>query len=115
MRKYHFSDLRKGIDLLKATSLEDHVMVRGGVHVYRPKEISHEGEWHVHDHPEIFLGLSGRAKLRVNNVDHNFEAGDIIVIEEGEEHHVIADEKEPIVLVWLDVRKRGSEACLEES
>lgn len=108
LRKYHLSDIKRDLDLLRATSLENYIIVRGGVHVYKPREISHKGEYHVHDHPEIFIALSGRAELRVNEVSHEFKAGDIVVIEEGEEHHVIADEHDPITLVWLDLRKRVS-------
>jgi len=105
LKKYHLSDVRRGLDLLKATSLEGYVIVRGGVHIYKPREVSHKGEYHVHDHPEIFIALSGKAKLTINSVDYEFKAGDVVVVEESEEHHVIADEHDPITLVWLDVRK----------
>ena len=99
MKKYHLSDVRRGLDILKATSLEGYIIVRGGVHVYKPKEVSHKGEYHVHSHPEIFIALLGKARLRVNNTDHEFKADDVVVIERGEEHHVIADERDPITLV----------------
>ena len=93
-------------DILSTIMLEDYEVIRGGVHVYKPMEESHKGEHHVHDHPEVFIGIRGRATMIVNGKEHEFKGGDIIVIEPGEEHHVMADKENPITLVWLDVRKK---------
>jgi len=80
----------------------------GGVHFFEPGEVSHEGEHHTHDEPEVFLALSGRARILVEGREHPFEAGDIVVIEPGEEHHIVADEESPIVVLWLHIgAKRG--------
>ncbi len=107
MRKfsiYSLKELVKG-DLLASLLLSEHKVIRGGVHVYNPREESHKGEYHVHDHPEVFIGIKGRAVMIIDGKKYEFKGGDIIVVEPGEEHHVIADEKDPITLVWLDVRK----------
>ena len=45
----------------------------------------------------------------VDGVEHPFEAGDIVVIEPGEEHHIVADEEDPIVNIWLHIRAEGIE------
>ncbi|RLF19688.1 MAG: hypothetical protein DRZ82_04835 [Thermoprotei archaeon] len=105
MRLYKINEIKVEKDLLSAISLSNYVVIRGGVHVYKPKEESHKGEYHVHDHPEVFIGIKGEAVMIVNGRKYRFSGGDIIVIETGEEHHVVADESNPITLVWLDVRK----------
>ncbi|HIE09528.1 MAG TPA: cupin domain-containing protein [Armatimonadetes bacterium] len=81
----------------------------GGILFKKPGQVSHEGERHTHDRPEVFIALSGRAKLLVDGVEHPFEAGDIVVIEPGEEHHIVADEEDPIVNIWLHIRAEGIE------
>lgn len=79
----------------------------GGVHYFEPGEVSHEGEHHTHDEPEVFVALSGRAKLLIDGREHPFEAGDVVVIEPGEEHHIVADRDDPLVNLWLHIRAKG--------
>lgn len=107
MKKFSIYGLRrvKESSLLPSLSLEGYRIVRGGVHVYRPGEISHKGEKHVHEQPEIFIGLDGEAIMMVNGKKYPFRGGEIILIEPGEEHHVIASKNNPITLAWLDVKR----------
>ncbi|MCD6510587.1 MAG: cupin domain-containing protein [Thermoprotei archaeon] len=107
MKKFSIYSLKKAKEdsLLPSLSLEGYRIVQGGVHVYRPGEISHKGEKHVHEQPEIFIGLDGEATMMVNGREYSFRGGEIILIEPGEEHHVIASKDNPITLVWLDVER----------
>lgn len=107
MKKFSLRDIKlnEETSILSAFSLEGYRVVKGGVHVYTPGEISHKGEYHVHDHPEVFIGIEGRAKFLIDGTEYEFKGGDVFVIEPGEEHHVTACEEDPITLVWLDVKK----------
>jgi quercetin dioxygenase-like cupin family protein len=71
--------------------------------VYGPHEVSHAAEGrHVHeDHYKVFIGLQGKGRLEIEGQHYPFTVGDVYLIESGESHHVIADEKDPIVLLWL--------------
>jgi quercetin dioxygenase-like cupin family protein len=37
----------------------------------------------------------------VDDVEHGMHMGDIVLIEPGEEHHLLAGEESPIVNLWL--------------
>jgi mannose-6-phosphate isomerase-like protein (cupin superfamily) len=48
-------------------------------------------KWHVNDGPEVFLVLDGTVDMHVRNVEgqvdvHRLSAGQMIFIEDGEEH-----------------------------
>ncbi|MGQ9513876.1 MAG: cupin domain-containing protein [Thermoproteota archaeon] len=79
----------------------------GGLHFYTPGEISHsEEERHIHeDHDEIFIGLQGKGTLEVEGKSYPINIGDIYLIEPGESHHVMADEMDPILLLWIGARR----------
>ena len=104
MKKYRIADLKetKGehflSDLAKGKKL-----VKGGVHFYNPAEYSHPEGIHIHeDVEEVFICIQGKAKAIVDDVEHDFNMGDIVIIEPGEEHHIRADKVDPIVNLWLE-------------
>jgi len=75
---------------------------QGGLHFYNPGEYGHPEGRHIHQHKEeVLICLQGRAKLIVDGVEREMHMGDIALIEPGEEHHVLADGKDPIVNLWL--------------
>ena len=57
---------------------------------------------HVHDGHEVFLILQGRAVMEVDGERHALESGDVMIIEPGEDHHLVADGEDPCVNVWLE-------------
>ena len=57
---------------------------------------------HVHDGCEVFLILQGRAVMEVDGESHPLQTGDVMIIEPGEDHHLIADEQDPCINVWLE-------------
>lgn len=62
---------------------------------------------HVHDDGcEVFILLQGKAQMEIDGVAHDMATGDIIVCEPGEDHHLVADESDPCVNLWL----HGSES-----
>jgi len=85
-------------DLISGTRI-----VKGGVHAFKPGEVAHAGQSHVHDSEEVFLVLQGKGKLPVDDDVHEVRAGDVIVIEPGENHHMTSGEDDPLVVVWLHI------------
>jgi mannose-6-phosphate isomerase-like protein (cupin superfamily) len=58
-------------------------------------------DYHVHDDCEAFLILQGNGTVEINKEFHPFTVGDIIIIEPGEDHHVISSVENPAIIVWL--------------
>jgi len=103
MKKYSLFNLKDtGGQHFLAGIMKGARLHHGGLHFYSPGEYSHPEGRHVHeDSEEVFVCLQGRAKLIVDGVEHEIRMGDIALIEPGEEHHLLADEEDPIVNLWL--------------
>lgn len=56
---------------------------------------------HVHADYEVFIILQGKARMEVDGIAHPLATGDVIICEPGEDHHLISDENEPCVNLWL--------------
>ena len=57
---------------------------------------------HVHpDDHEAFIILQGRGVIEIDGVSHPVRAGDVIICEPGEDHHLVADPDDPCVNVYL--------------
>jgi mannose-6-phosphate isomerase-like protein (cupin superfamily) len=57
---------------------------------------------HVHaDDCEVFIILQGRGQLQVDGKAHDLRAGDVVVCEPGEDHHLVADKDDPMVEIYL--------------
>ncbi len=57
---------------------------------------------HVHaDDCEVFIVLQGKARMEIDGTSHGMVTGDIIICEPGEDHHLVADECNPCVNLWL--------------
>ena len=56
---------------------------------------------HVHDDTEVFVILQGKASMEVDGATHALVTGDVVVIEPGEDHHLVADRDDPCVNLWL--------------
>lgn len=73
----------------------------GGYIAFKPGQVAHEGEVHISDGSEVFVALSGKGKLDIDGIVHDFVAGDVAIIAEGEDHHVgWPDDEDPLVMVW---------------
>jgi mannose-6-phosphate isomerase-like protein (cupin superfamily) len=56
---------------------------------------------HVHEDREAFVILQGKAVMQVDGVAHPLVVGDILIIEPGEDHHLVSDEFDPCINLWL--------------
>ena len=85
---------------------------QGGMSFKRPGQRSHDvgcecpscdGKGrHVHpDDCEVFIILQGKARIEIDGIFHDMFAGDVIVCEPGEEHHIVSDENDPCVNMFL--------------
>ncbi len=57
---------------------------------------------HIHekDH-EVFIILHGKAKMEIDGKGYDLCAGDVVVCEPGEDHHLVSDPNDPCVNVFL--------------
>jgi mannose-6-phosphate isomerase-like protein (cupin superfamily) len=72
----------------------------GGVHCFKAGETAHPEPRHVHDVDEVFIFLQGRGVLPVDGIDHAVEAGDVVIVEAGEDHHTRSSDEDPLVAAW---------------
>ncbi|WP_157244599.1 cupin domain-containing protein [Nonomuraea typhae] len=71
----------------------------GGVSSLAPGEVSHARGRHTHPDPEIFLILSGAGRIHLDGRAEDFAAGDVLIVEPGEDHHLEA--VTGVVTTWL--------------
>ncbi|MFI6319286.1 cupin domain-containing protein [Nonomuraea sp. NPDC050556] len=70
-----------------------------GVSTLEPGEVSHDGGPHTHEGREVFLILSGSGVAHVDGTASPFAAGDVLVVEAGQDHHLEAVER--VVTAWV--------------
>ncbi|MDR8413458.1 cupin domain-containing protein [Nonomuraea sp. 3-1Str] len=80
-------------------SLPGYRVASGGVSTLPPGKVSHDEGRHVHPDPEIFLILSGTGRLHLDGEESGFAAGDVLVVDPGEDHHLEAVTE--VVTTWL--------------
>jgi len=102
MHRYRIADLghlvgeRIAEDLVPGAFIE-----HGGLSFHPGSFCTHAGEQHAHQTHEVFVILQGRGRMEVNGMPAEVSAGDVIVIEPGEEHHLVSDAGHPIVDLWF--------------
>lgn len=106
MRKLNIADLPDGGTPASLAELGAGwgPVVRGGISRY--DAVGHrthaESDRHTHDVPEIFTIVHGSGTLELDGAPAaTFRAGDILVIEPGEDHHLISDGTVPLVFTWM--------------
>jgi quercetin dioxygenase-like cupin family protein len=89
---------------------------RGGLTFKAPGERTHTADGpdgsdrHVHDDCEAFVILQGKATMEIDGQAHALDAGDICLVEPGEDHHLISDLAEPCVSLWLHAGPERNDA-----
>jgi len=82
-------------------------LAQGGLGFKQPGERTHTADgpggadYHVHNECEVFIILQGKAVMELNGQHHPLHTGDVCVVEPGEDHHLIADQDDPCVNLWL--------------
>lgn len=71
---------------------------------------------HVHqDDCEVFIILQGKADIEINGKRTPLSAGDVVVCEPEEDHHLIADQDDPCINIYLHAGDKRHPRQLEES
>jgi quercetin dioxygenase-like cupin family protein len=113
MKRYRLSDLKDVRDghFLKGL-VEGEYLAVGGLGFKRPGQRTHTADGpggsdqHVHDDCEVFIILQGKAEMEIDGARHALTTGDICIVEPGEDHHLISDQADPCVNVWLHAGDR---------
>jgi hypothetical protein len=83
-------------------------LYRGGLSWHKPNHVSHADERpHVEVDHEVFVLLQGEGWIEINGVRESAQAGEVIIIEPGEDHHLISSAHNPFVNLWLHADERG--------
>lgn len=93
MRRTTLTELASGI------ALPGYRIESGGVSRLAPGQISHDRGPHTHEDPEIFLILSGSGRIHLDGAVSGYTAGDVLIVEAGEDHHLEAVTE--VVTTWL--------------
>jgi mannose-6-phosphate isomerase-like protein (cupin superfamily) len=106
LRKLHLHDLAGGpVDgPIVAGAVPGFLAERGGVSVYPAGQRTHPEGYHVHQVPEMFLILQGSGLIEINGATSPFQAGDVFVVDPGEDHHLISQGALPLVSMWLHLK-----------
>lgn len=104
LRLAELPDVDEG-HILKSV-LPGQFLYRGGLSFMEPGQRSHSNDgpegrdYHVHQDCEAFVILEGRGFVEIDKSLHPIGVGDIVIIEPGEDHHLVSGEKNPLVTLW---------------
>jgi len=80
-------------------------VVACGVAEFAPGRRAHDGEQHVHEHDEVFVILSGAITVPIAGGPADVaRAGDWVLVEAGEEHHLTNHTTVPCRAMFLILR-----------
>lgn len=112
MKRYTLHDLPLDQQHILTGIIPGEHLSAGGIGFKAPNQRSHDvgctcpncdgrGR-HVHDDDhEVFIILAGKATMQIDGTAHPLTAGDVIVCEPGEDHHLVADAHDPCVNLYL--------------
>ena len=113
MKQLRLTDLAfSGCDHILSNVIPGKYLSRGGLGFKQPGQRSHDAGCtcaacdgkgrHVHtDDSEVFILLQGKARMEVDGYSYDMVSGDVIVCEPGEDHHLVSDEHDPCINLWL--------------
>jgi hypothetical protein len=105
LRLSQLSDEREG-HFLKGFLPGDY-LAWGGLRYRKPGKRTHTNDGpggrdrHVHEDTQVFIILQGKATMELNGQVYPLVTGDVFIVEAGEDHHLIPDEDDPCVDLWL--------------
>jgi mannose-6-phosphate isomerase-like protein (cupin superfamily) len=105
MKKLRITDVNPSASRLLPDLLGDSIVTGGGLYIFKPGETAHPEAVHVHEVNEVFIFVQGKGVIPINGVDHPVQAGDIVIVEAGEDHHTRSSENDPLVAAWYVMSK----------
>jgi mannose-6-phosphate isomerase-like protein (cupin superfamily) len=110
MRRYRLAELgdaAPGSHFL-ADVVEGARLYHGGLSFHPPGMVTHDAERpHVEVDQEVFCLLQGEGWIEIDGHREAVRAGDVLVIEPGEDHHLISSEHNPLINLWLHANAQG--------
>ena len=102
MQKLSLADLTARADgPILADAVPGFQIERGGITRYEAGARSHPEGHHIHTVPEVFCILQGRGVIEIDGVPTPFQAGDVFVVEAGEDHHLVSQGELPLLSAWM--------------
>src|SRR5579871_3182128 len=110
MRRYRFAELQnagQGQHFLTGL-LSGARLYKGSVSYHPPNKVTHDEERpHLEVDEEAFCMLQGHGWIEIDGLREPVRAGDILIIEPGEDHHLISSEDDPLINLWLHADASG--------
>lgn len=104
MKRFRPSDLgSSGPEHVASRICAESYIFKGGLSFHRPGFRTHDGAEEKHPYHEVFVIMQGRGWIEVDGRREPVSAGDVLLIEPGEDHHLVGDPKHPIVNMWFDL------------
>jgi mannose-6-phosphate isomerase-like protein (cupin superfamily) len=102
MKRYKLSDLGSaGPEHVASSLVPGKYIARGALSFHPIGWRTHpEGE-HVHDDAEVFVIMQGQGIIEIDGRREPLYAGEVLVMEPGEDHHIVGDPDHPIVNLWF--------------
>ncbi|RYG47416.1 cupin domain-containing protein [bacterium] len=104
MRRYRMTDLADAApdSHFLAGLVAGKRLYKGEVSFHKPGTVTHDAERpHVEVDQEVFLLLQGEGWIEIDGRREAVAAGDVLVIEPGEDHHLHSSHENPLVNLWL--------------
>jgi mannose-6-phosphate isomerase-like protein (cupin superfamily) len=102
MRRYRIADLDGDISERVGELLVPGAYIHHGGLSFHPVGFrTHSEGQHIHDTHEVFVILQGRGQIELNGGLQPVGAGEVLVIEPGDEHYLVGDPEHPIINLWF--------------
>jgi mannose-6-phosphate isomerase-like protein (cupin superfamily) len=102
MKRYRIGDLGSdGPEQILSGKAPGRYINRGALSFHPVGWRTHSEGSHVHDDHEIFIIMQGRGEIEIDGERQPIHAGEVLIIEPGEEHYIIGDPAYPIVNLWF--------------
>jgi len=100
VRKLTLSSLKYSDSRLIPERFGGRRIVSGGLYVFEPGETVHPEPRHVHEVDEVFIFVQGKGVIPIDGRKVPVEAGDVVIVEAGEDHHTRSSVDDPLVAAW---------------
>jgi mannose-6-phosphate isomerase-like protein (cupin superfamily) len=102
MKRLKISDLGSdGPEHVVSRLVPGKYIARGALSFHRVGMRTHSEGHHVHDDAEIFVIMQGQGEIEIDGRCEPLHAGEVLIIEPGEEHYIIGDPEHPIINLWF--------------
>ena len=102
MKRFTFSDLGSDGPMHVAQELVPGAYIdHGGLSFHAVGFRTHAEGHHVHDNAEVFCIMQGQGEIEIDGRREPLHAGEVLIIEPGEEHHIVGDPAYPIINLWF--------------